>query len=237
MIPAMLKTPEFEQLIKSYPKAMLPLISGIVSGVNIFTVEGMLSYYFLAIWWIVIIAGFAIAFATGIVSKEMDEGTIEFLLTEPISRASVILTRFAALAFYILVLIVVTLGSIALLALVYDVEIKSARLVGVGLVGFALLLTVSAYTLLFSVIFKGRGKAVAWSVVIIFVTHLINALSGLNKTVKELRFLSLFRYYNPYKILTTGDIPWRDLAVFAVVFVVCIVLSVIIFQRKDIAVT
>lgn len=238
IMPTILKAPRgFEQLLKGYPKEILALAGGGMSGVNLLTVEGYLCIEYLSLWWIIIIAGFAIAFTTAIIAKEIDEGTIEFLLSQSISRSSIVLTRFAALAIYILFLIAVSLGSIALLARFYDVEIRSGRFLGVGLVGFVLLLAISAYTLLFSVIFKGRGKAVIWSVVVLFVAHIVNALSEFNKTVKKFRFLSLFRYYNPYKILKTGHILWRELAVFAAVFVICLALSILIFRKKDIAVT
>lgn len=235
IIPTVLKAKGFEELVKSYPKAILALAAG-TSQVNIFTVEGFLSIEFLTLWWIIILAGFAIAFTTAIIARETDEGTIEVLLAQPISRSSMVLTRFAALAFYILVLIAVSLASIVLLAAAYDVKLKSANLLPVGFLAFLFVLAISAYTLLLSLVVKGRGKAVVWSVTVLFVFHLVNALSEFNKTVKKFRFLSLFRYYDPYKILRTGHILWRDLTVFALVSVICIALSLLLFRKKDIAV-
>lgn len=239
IMPTMLKTSNsgIEQILKSYPKEVLTLLTGGTDIMSMLTPEGFLSVEFLSLWWIIIMAGFAITFATSIAAKEMDEGTIEFLLSQPISRVYVILTRFVALAFYLLVLIGVSLGSMVILTRAYDVKLKSAHLVGVGLLCFAFLLAISAYTLLFSVVFKGRGKAVVWSVAVLFISHLVNALATFNETVEKFRFLSPFRYYNPYKILKTGNILWRDLAVFAAVLLICLVLSLIVFQKKDITVT
>lgn len=236
-MPIFLKNPEFEQLLKQYPKEMLTLLAGETGQVNIFTVEGFLSIEYLALWWIIIIAGFAITFASGIVAKEVDEGTIEFLVTQPLGRSSIIISRLLALSIYLIALIVVSLGSIGFLAPLYDVKIKTAGLFGVGFVGLTLLLVISAYTLLFSVIFKGRGKAVIYSVTLFIVAHLLNALAGFNETIEKFRFLSFFHYYQPYEILRTGEIPWINVGIFSAIVAVCVLLSLLIFQRKDIAVT
>jgi len=238
IMPTILKNPEFAQLFEQYPKEVLALVAG--GGVevkDIFTVEGYLSMEYLALWWIIIIAGFAITFASGVVAKEVDEGTIEFLATQPLGRSSIIISRLLALSVHLIILIVVSLGSIGLLAPLYDVKIKTAGLFGVGFVGLIFLLAISAYTLFFSVIFKGRGKAVIYSVTLFIVAHLLNALAAFNETIEKFRFLSFFHYYHPYEILKTGDIPWSDVGVFSAIVAICIILSLLIFRRKDIAVS
>lgn len=228
--------PAFEQLLEAYPKEFLPLLAG-AGDVNFFTIEGFLTVEFLALWWIVILSGFAISFATGVVSKEIDEGTIEFLLAEPLRRSTLIITRFTALFVYLALLIAVSLGSILVLGPLYDVELKAGGLFAVGLLALAHLLTISAYALFFSVVVRGRSRAVVMSVAVLIGSHLLNALGQLNETIDDFRVLSHFHYYEPYNALRTGSIPWSDIALFAGATAVLVSASILIFRSRDITVT
>jgi ABC-2 type transport system permease protein len=227
--------PALRQLLERYPEEVLALAAGGLSGVDMFTPEGFLTIEYFALWLIVIVGGFAIAFTTSIVSKEIDDGTISILLTQPLRRNSLILSRFLALTLYLLILLTVAFGSTGLLAPVYGVKLKVSGLLAAGVLAFAFVLVISAYTLLFSVIFKGRGRAIIFSVALFLASHLLNALAELSKTLEKVRFLSFFYYYKPYEALRTGNLPWSDLGLFLTIIIICLLLSLVIFARKDIA--
>lgn len=229
-----ISNPAYKHLLDQYPKALLAFLAG--AGGSIFTIEGFWSLEFLQLWWIVIVGGLVMAYAAGIVSTDMDEGTIEFLLTQPLTRSSLILSRLAGLSLYAAALVVTTMVSIGVLSQIFDVKIKATGLIAVGLAAFVFCMTIAAFTLLFSVLVKGRGRAIIYGVSVLLGSHLLNALAELNKTVKKFQRLSLFHYYRPQKLLTTGHVIWSDIAVFLVVLFVCLGLALLIFNRKDIAI-
>ncbi|MEW6188967.1 MAG: ABC transporter permease subunit [Actinomycetota bacterium] len=200
------------------------------------TVEGYLSAYFLALWWIIIVGGYVIAFATAIVGKEIADGTIEILLAQPISRTKIILGKFLACLFYLAILTFVTIGSTGLLALFYDVEIKTEGLLAVGFLGFLFFAFIAAFSLFLSVILKERGRVVILSVAFLIASHLLNALADLSETLKDFRFLSIFKYYNSMEALKTGNIPWSDALLFLGLSLLCLIASILIFRREDIAI-
>jgi ABC-2 type transport system permease protein len=235
--PMFIDAPEIEQLMEAYPEELLTALGGSVEAAGFFTPEGFLSIQYLALWWIIILSGFAVAFATGIVAKEVEEGTIEFLLVQPLARSTIVLSRFAALAVYISALVTVSMLSIGVAAARYDVELSAAGLAAVAIMGVMVMLAISSYTFLLSLIINGRGRAVAVSVAVLIGAHLLNALAPLNETLEEFRFLSFFYYYRPDELLLTGTINWSEPSFFAAVTAIGLVLSLVVFNKKDIAVT
>lgn len=233
LIPVFLKNVQFRGLIAQYPKALLNLAAG-ASNVDFFTVEGFMTIEFLALWFPIIILGFAVAFATAMVAKEIDEGTIDFLMSQPIPRQNLILSRFFSLILYLIALTTIALGSLYLLAPLYDAKLKIRGILLTGLLALVFFLAISPYTLFLSLILKERGQAIVASVSIFVASHLLNALADFSDTLKKFRFLSMFKYYQPYKTLTTGDVPWRDIAIFLVITVIFLVGSLLVFRRKDI---
>lgn len=234
-LPIISKSIQIQKLLAEYPKAIMNLLAG-AADVNFFTPEGFFSLEFLALWLPIIVYGFAVTFATAIVAKEIDDGTMDLLLAQPISRTTLVLSRFLVLILYLLALTVVTLGSMRLLAPFYDATFKTSGLLVTSLLFLLFMLAISSCTLFFSVVLKERGRAIITSVSIFIASHLLNALAEFNDTLKELRFLSIFRYYNPYKALSTGEMPWRDLGIFLGITLVFLIASLLIFRRKDISV-
>ncbi len=233
--PQFLDDPAIKALVSKYPKTLLALAAG-TSGPNFFTPEGFWSTEFLQLWWVVIVGGAVIAYSAGIISTDMDLGTIEYLLTQPVRRSALIISRFAGVAAYLLMYVLVTIGSIAGLTAYFGAEVKIRGLFAVGFNAFLFVLAVAALTLLFSLAVKGRGRAVVYGVAFLLASHLLNALALINSTVEKFQWLSLFNYYQTQKLLTTGKIIWGDAAVIAGAFAVCAAASVILFNRKDIAV-
>ena len=234
--PVFLEDPSFKQLFQQYPKGLLAFLAGSTEG-DLFSTEGFWSAEFLQLWWIVIVGGLLMAYAAGLVAKDMDQGTIEVVLTQPVSRVSLVLSRFAGLAVYALALVLITVVAILVTTLIFGMELKTAGLFAVGVNALIFLLTIASITLLISVIVSGRGRAVVWGVAVVLVSHLLNALGTLNETVKEFGWLSLFNYYKPQAALARGRVDWPDVLVLLAIFSVCLVLAVIIFKRKDISVT
>lgn len=234
-MPVFLENVQFKELIAKYPKAIMSLFAG-ASNIDFFSPEGFMTVEFLALWFPIIVIGFAITMATAIVSKEVGDGTMDFLLAQPISRQSLILSRFAALILYLIALVVITFGSMPLLGRFYDVTFKLKGLLVTGLLALAFFMAISAYTLFLSVILRERGHAIVASISIFIGTHLLNAFADLNETVEKFRFLSMFKYYQPYKALATGEVPWRDISIFLAIMLVFFVASLAVFRRKDISV-
>jgi len=236
LAPEFLDNPAFKKIIEQYPKAILAYLAGGTGGLNLFSYPGFWSAEFLQLWWVVMVGGLIIAYAAAALGTDLEQGTVETILTQPVGRATLILSRFAALAVYGLGQVVITMVSIAATTQIFGGELKTAGLVAVGLIGFVFILTIGSITLLISVIVNGRGRAVAWGAAVLLASHLLSATASLNATVEKFKWLSLFNYYRTQPALANGRVDWSDTVVLLVVGVVSLAAAILVFRRKDISV-
>lgn len=180
------------------------------------------------------IVAFAAGMASGFTAGEESRGTIDVLLSYPVSRRRVVLEKWLA----VMIGCVVTAAVVWLFAVVGAAASSSAlpadrlaeALVMLVLLGWAfaaIALAISAWT-------GNRGAAIGLTVALLVAMYLIDALSAIVDGLNTLRPLSLFRYYMGGDPLRFG-INWSDAAVLAAVSLVLVVLAVVAFDRRDLA--
>lgn len=224
---------EFLRLLENYPESILDIFGG--GTANLATVEGFLALEMFALMWFIIAGAFVIAYATGVIAKEIESGTIEMLLSQPITRVSALVTKSIVLFAGTIGLIIVTLLTTYITALAVDIELKPEGVIALGVIGGLFFLAIGSYSLLFSVIFGERGRAAFASAGLLTAMYLLTVLTQFADWAERLSALSLFHYYDSGELLSTGDIPLDSLAVFGGVIILTYTASVIIFNRRDIA--
>ena len=181
-----------------------------------------------------LIIAFAAGMASGFTAGEESRGTIDVLLSYPVSRRRVVLEKVAA----------VVLACVVAAAVVWVMAIAGAAasgselpgdklaaalvmLVLLGLDFGALALAISAYS-------GNRAAAIGVAVALMVVMYLIDALAAIVDSLNALRPLSLFRYYMGNDPLRNG-IGLADVAVLLGVAAVLLVVSLVAFERRDLA--
>lgn len=225
--------PVFSQVLKNYPKAFLSLLAGGGGGPDMMSPEGFISIEFLQLWGMFIIAGFGIAAATAIVAKEVEGHTMDLILTQPINRVEYLTARVTADMAMLAGLVGVTIGSIWISTKLFDFPLKTGGILAVGVLCLALFFMIECFSLLMGV-FMERGKAVIISVGAIIVSHLINGLADLNKTVDSFRWLSFFNYYKPGQTLVNAVVPWPQVLLFVSLGYIFFTAAVVFFREEDI---
>lgn len=227
---------EMMTLFDKFPQEFLSLLAGGGMNLEIFsTIEGFISLEFLALWWLIIVGGYALSSAIGVVAKELEEGTLETLLSQPIKRWEIIVTRFVLNAIYLAFLSFFTVGCLAFFGNIYDIKLNISGLIIAGFAGFLFFLLMFTFTLFLSLILKDRGKAVIISLTFFIVSHLLNAFSDFTKTIERFRPLSLFNYYRPHEYLK-GEFSWSHSIIFIVLIILLLIGSLLAFRKKDISV-
>lgn len=233
--PVFAKNPAFSQIVRQYPKAFISFLAG-SGGLDFMSPEGYISTELLSLWWPIIVGAYAMTLATANVAKEISDGTMDVLLSQPLQRWKLISSRLLADVTLIAVLDVVTVVSIWGFARAYDVKISPDGLFATGILALTFFVFIECYSLFFGMIMD-RSKALITSISVFIGSHLLNALSDLNKTIEKFRWMSFFRYYKPANALATGDIPWKDVAILLGLAVVFAFAAFIVFRRKDIPAT
>ncbi|MGD0121574.1 MAG: ABC transporter permease subunit [Candidatus Limnocylindrales bacterium] len=177
---------------------------------------------------------FAAGMASGFTAAEESRGTIDVLLSYPVSRRRLVLEKTLAVVLGCVVSAVVVwvfaIVGAAASASVLPGDKLAAALVMMVLIGLdfgAIALSISAFT-------GNRGASIGIAVALMVVMYLVDALANIVDSLGMVRPLSLFRYYMGGDPLRNG-LDLADAGVLAAVALVFLVVSVIAFERRDLA--
>lgn len=179
---------------------------------------------------------FAVGFAAAAVAGERQRGTLEVLLSRPLSRRGVYATLAIAGALFIAISIGgLTLGSLVGATIAgRTTELGVANLPLLWLNGVLLYWAFGAIGLLASVSFDRLSPALSLTLAIILISYFLDVLGSLWPDAKGLQPLSLFHYVDPKSILA-GFPNGGDFAVLAGVTAAAVVGALAIFPRRDLA--
>ena len=221
------------QIWNSYPENLKKAFG---AGINYASFDGFLTLEYLSNIWVIVMAVFSIGTGAASLAGEIEKGTMEVLLAQPISRRAVVVSRFLYYSTALLMLIAATLVPIAAGSPIVSGNISYPGLLAVGLLAFLFFAAIGSYTFMFSAMFNSRGMAVSVAAGVIIFSYALNLLAKFNDTVNRFNFLTLFNYFDPYRFLHSASIAWGDLAVLAGIIAACLAVAVIWFERRDIAV-
>ncbi len=146
----------------------------------------------------------AIGRASGALAGEIDKGTMELLLAQPVTRRQVVLSHFSADLVLIPILCACLIAGNCLgLSLIQlpGPKIELARFPPALLNVAALIFAVSGYTLAISSLNRFRWRAMSWALGITLVMFLVNVLGQLWDVLAPWRPLTAFYYYQPQQII------------------------------------
>jgi ABC-2 type transport system permease protein len=232
--PTIEKTAGYETLVQSFPKEMLALF-GYDEGFN-FSFANYIGGEYLSLMFPLIIGAYIASFATRFFTREIENGQIANILVQPVSRASIYLSRALAFIFSIAIIMAVTFFTMPPLAQAYNYTVDWMPIFKVSIESFIFAIAFGGISFLFSVLVSERGKALALSLGFFISSYIMYALGNINDTIKGYQWLSIFKYYKPVDALNNRTVDISDMFVLLGVFLVTITLGLLWFRRRDISV-
>lgn len=181
-----------------------------------------------------LMVAFTAGMASGFTAGEESRGTIDVLLSYPVSRWRLVLEKSLAVLLGCVVCAVVVLifalTGAALSSSPLPADDLAAALVMVVLLGLAfgaMALAISAWT-------GNRAAAIGITVAVMVAMYLVDALANVIDGLGMVRPLSLFRYYSGNDPLRNG-ISLPDAGVLVAVTAVLMVASLVLFERRDLS--
>ncbi|ACM23713.1 MULTISPECIES: ABC transporter permease subunit [Thermotoga] len=230
--PSMAKETELiTRWIRVMPKAFVKLF-----GLEDMDFSNIMNYLAMVSSIYVTLVGGVFASLTGVrsISREENEKTMEFLLSKPITRYEVVLSKFASSLIHILIFDVLLFTSLFFFANAY-----SSSPVEIGrFTVFALSQTILHITLMnisFLVGALRSDNALSLGLGTTFVLYVLNMISKLTDSAEFLKYFTPFSYADPSKIIRYGFPEYSGLF-FALVNVSLLIITVAFFSRKDILV-
>ncbi|MBN1572676.1 MAG: helix-turn-helix domain-containing protein [Deltaproteobacteria bacterium] len=180
---------------------------------------------------------FSSIIASKIVAKEIEENTIDILLSCPITRAGLILIRLIAAAIILALATLLTFAFTIIGLVILGMPVRLDILAAAFLSGFLLCLAFGSVSLLVSVFIPQQNYTLFITIGIMFAMFayeelLIKVISFL----EYLPFLSLFHFYRPGEILIHGSISAANPLILLGYFALFSLIAVALFKGKDIPV-
>lgn len=223
-----------DQLWQTYPESIRKAFGG--ANMQFATFDGFVSVEYFSQMWTIVMMAFSVSIATGAIAAEIEQGTMELLLSQPVSRRSVLITRHLFFDLGLLFLIAASVLPFMLCAPLFGADLIYGGMAALIVPAFMFFMAIGSMTFMFSVFFSNRGRAIFTSLGIIIFCYALDILAKINDTISNVHFLSIFYYWDPYRYLHGPDWAWGDIAVLAAISLVTTTAAVIWFERRDIAV-
>ncbi len=230
----------FEELQKKIFEGPGKIVQTLIGGetIDFRHLQDMLSIGYVHPLTQTILCVWAIGRAAGAVAGEIDRGTMELLLAQPITRSSVILAHLVVDALTIPVLCLSLWAGTCLGIWLVDLNADPLRFAPALLSVAALLFAVSGSTMWLSAAGRFHGRALGLAVLVTLLQFLVNLIGQLWDQAEPLRPFTVFYYYQPQQPILNPQWyrqvdAWLRLAVLAGVGTAGYVLAWWTFHRRD----
>ena len=220
--------------LSAMPQDVLKIFN-LNDGSSLLEVMGYFAYVFQYVF--IASAIYAVLIGAQALIKEESDGTIEFLYAQPMTRKELVGFKMVANLAILATFWVITFIFAAIIILIFrnetdklgDIFLKLIQLfLNDGLILVALL----AIGFFFSTIIKSSKQATGLALGFVFGTYVIGILSELNDKVSFLKYISLLHYGVPANLLKEW-MGWTYLIILIVVITVFSLLSIFMYQKKD----
>jgi ABC-2 type transport system permease protein len=212
---------EIEELLSSLPELqeLLDLFGDLNSPYALLNVEVF------AFFWIFVGFFFVYVTSSSVLPGEVEDKTIDLILSKPISRSSYLMSKVAFLYIFIIIVQAIIFGLIGL------GMSTSQSFIDFGLFWDRLLL--------FATITLSSKRTMAAALAVMFVMFFLGTFWGFfAEDLQVFKYISTWFYLNTEDLFVNGifDNLFRDLFVLLGVNLSLIISSVLIFRRRDIPV-
>ena len=221
-----------ETILENYPEEMLKAF-GMSTGLPLSSVLGFLAFVFSFLQLIIAIQSANYGFS--FLSIEEREFTADYLMTKPVSRQSILMSKFLAAFLSLLItdlfLVITTFLVLELFKNANDYEVKNV---------IVLLLSVPIFQLVFmsmgmfiSVLVKKIRNVLSFSLSLAFVLYIINAMKAVFGG-ELLGYFSPFYHFEVGYILAEGKYDYKMVILSLILIIISLVSTFVLYTKRDI---
>jgi ABC-2 type transport system permease protein len=220
---------DYDQMLESMPPAMMDAF-GIET---LATIEGFLGSQIYNFLWLLGLGLYFAYAAGGIIANDIEDERMELLISFPISRSRLLLEKAASLLLPLVALNIAVGAAIYALVIVIGESIDPMNLLLVHLLSIPYLLVCAGIGLVLSVLVDRAAVAERAAIGIVFVLFLVESVVGGAEDFEWIQYISPTYYYEPTSVLIDGTYELADTGILLVVFFVLLVVSQLLFKRRD----
>lgn len=224
------ENPEILEVLDAMPAALLDSFN--MNAFNLTTIEGFFGVMFAFIALILGIA--AVMWGSDIISKEERDKTVEFALTLPVKRSTLITGKFAAALTNCFLLALATWGLNGVMALPYDPSPGYFTFLREGIAALLVLQIIFlAIGILIGSALKQHKRAGSVAISVLLGTYFFSVIAGLKEEWEFLKYLSPFKYFDPALIMRESRVEPVYLWISLIIVVVSLMGAYLAYQKRD----
>lgn len=225
-----MRKPAMTDAMESYPEALREAFN----LQDISTAAGYLEGTVFGLLVPLVVVIFTISVGTRTIATEEENGTLDLLLSYPVSRARLVLERCGALVLSTLVVSAVVLVMLIAVSGPADLDIGVDKLAGMTLHLALLGLCFGALAMAVGCVVGRRSTVFAVTGAAAVAGYLGNSFAPQVDSLRWLQNLSPFFYYEDGSPLKNG-IQWAHLGVLVAITAVFVAAGAMAFQRRDVS--
>jgi ABC-2 type transport system permease protein len=230
--PTVRDNPELDELVESYPEALKAFIA--FGGQFDFTsAAGYLGSELFSFMMPAIFLVASVGNGAGSIAGEEERGTLDLLLSAPLSRARIALEKLGAMCLELAGLGVVLWLALWIGAQAFSMHVSAGRLAAATALLVVLAIAYGAIAFMLAGATGRKGLAVGVTVALAVAAYLVNSLAGLVDALEPFQKVTPFYHYAASDPLHQGLDPWHTLFLLAAGAAASAV-GVFLFGRRDV---
>lgn len=220
---------EMEKSFGSLSESTVAFIGG---STDFFSPVGFLNSQIFFIMLPLLLGILAISLGSSLLARDEQDGTIELLLARPISRTKLLLGKMLAIVGIVVLVAVIGFIITAVAAKIVGIDVSVVYIATATLVCFLMSLCFGLISFLLTSLGRARAASMAVGSFVALGGYIVSSLAA---TVTWLEWISRifpFHYYHPEDVLV-GNFEESAVLIFATISVICCVLSVLFFRKRD----
>ena len=231
--PTVRDNPDLEKLVESYPEALKAFVA--FGGQFDFTsAAGYLGSELFSFMMPALFLVAAVGHGAGTLAGEEERGTIDLLLSSPLSRTRVALEKLAAMCVELAALGVVLWLALWVGARAFSMEVSVAHLASATALLVVLALAYGAIAFMVAAATGRKTLAIGLTVALAVGAYLVNSLASLVEVLEPFQKATPFYHYAVADPLRQDLDPWHTLFLLAV-GAGAAAAGVLLFDRRDLA--
>lgn len=224
---------DLQAIMMNVPQA----VRGVFGGGDFATLTTWLQFYSFGGFLALPTIAYAGMFVVGIVNREMDRRTMEFLISLPVARWQVVVSRWSNLAIALLVIQLAQFVAVLLGVASVGESVDAGRILVAELNAGLLFLAVASLMLPISILTDDYAKGVVFTLGVGYGLYFFHmGAEHATGFLGKIHGVLPFALYDTRAILAQGQFPLGDMAALAAYALAGLGLSIWLFQRKQIAV-
>lgn len=230
--PLISKNGAVSDIVDSIPPTV-KTVFGVAPEAKTDTFEAFISAQFLSRIWSVLLALYGINTANSLLSKLIDDGSLVFPLSTPVSRSEIITTQNTVLLSANSVLIGSTLLGIFVGSSQSGIPINHSRYLSLGLLSLAFFSFISSYSFLFAAWSDSQEKASAYAYALTFAFYALDIIGGLSEESGWAGGYTIFKFFQPQEILEGSVNPFPAVIGLSAGSISLIAAAIKVFKARD----